>query len=73
MLPISGLTIIAVNCFTYKIGSGRNLGNFPAHFTELEMTKVIWRGLSDFSKGEQLFNFIEFRIRTSNIIFHVLF
>lgn len=37
MFPTSGLTIIAVNCFTYKIISGRNLGNFPAQFTELEM------------------------------------
>lgn len=37
MLPTSGLTIIAINCFTYKIVSGRNLGNFPAQFTELKM------------------------------------
>ena len=37
MLPTSVLTIIAINCFTYKIISGRNLGDFPAQFTELEM------------------------------------
>lgn len=73
MFPTSELTITAVNYFPYKIRSGRNLGNFPAQFIELEVTYVMWRGLRDFSKYEQLFDFVEFRIRVLNIIFNFLF